>query len=331
MKLEKKNISYYPGIIFNKKDILYFTGAYDFEDAILLLFPDHNQLYVAAFEVERAKNEVNKHTKVLPFPSSFKLLYSELKNEIKKNSGKKQIFIDKTDLNVSNFNKLRKIFSTYRFIDFHNFIVEKREIKSSKEISTIKKACSITKNILKNIEFTGTEIGLAALIEYKMKREGASIAFNTVVASGKHSRFPHARPRDKTLEQHVLIDCGARLNGYCADITRTFPHTSSQGKSVELVQHAQAEAIDIIEVGVSFKEIDDTVRKALGNQVKYFSHSTGHGVGLNIHEKPSVSPHSKEVVKEGHVFTIEPGLYLSQYGVRWEDTVAVTPKGVKVL
>jgi Xaa-Pro aminopeptidase len=177
-----------------------------------------------------------------------------------------------------------------------------------------------------------TEADLAAGIESGMKRLGAGeTSFRTIVASGARSAMPHAEPLDGPIREEgpVVIDFGARVRGYCSDETVTLMPKrppARLSRIFDAVRKAQAAGIAAVRPGVPCREVDRRVRESLDRSgyLKYFVHSTGHGVGLDIHERPTLSPRSKDRLAEGMVVTVEPGVYIPGVGgVRLEDTLAV--------
>jgi Xaa-Pro aminopeptidase len=184
------------------------------------------------------------------------------------------------------------------------------------------------------------ESEVAAEMEYAARRAGAeAMSFPTIIASGARSALPHGRATGQAIAPggFVVCDFGVILAGYCSDQTRTVwvGAASKQARDAyEAVKEAQQAAIAAVRPGTSAGEVDAAARKVLqkAGLGRYFTHSTGHGVGLEIHEAPRVAAGQKEVLKPGMVITIEPGVYFpGQWGVRIEDMVAVTESGCDVL
>ena len=188
------------------------------------------------------------------------------------------------------------------------------------------------------------EAEVAAEMEYAARRAGAEeMSFPTIIASGARSALPHGRATEQTIAPggFVVCDFGVILAGYCSDQTRTVWVGAASGAKVEEARHAyesvkeaQEAAIAAVRRGVSVGEVDAAARKVLrkAGLGRYFTHSTGHGVGLEIHEAPRVAAGQKEVLQPGMVITIEPGIYFpGKWGVRIEDMVAVGEGGCEVL
>ncbi len=216
-----------------------------------------------------------------------------------------------------------------------------RAVKDPEEVDKIVRAQRIAERVLHEVldliePGKTTELDLAAEIEYRMKRYGATgPSFPTIVASGRHSALPHARPRNHPIEPNapLLFDMGCVVDGYASDMTRTFWVGSKPDPQFlqiyDIVNEARHRAIEAIRPGIPAKDIDEKARGWIRDHGygEYFGHGLGHGVGLEVHERPVVSFRSKETLETGHVVTIEPGIYLPDLGgVRIEDLVLVDPQ-----
>jgi Xaa-Pro aminopeptidase len=184
------------------------------------------------------------------------------------------------------------------------------------------------------------EYELAAEIEYNMRRRGSEgLAFDTIVASGVRSAFPHGGCTRKKIQKgdFVVIDIGAKFKHYRADLTRTITMgkpSAKKAKIHDIVKKAQEEALKSMRMGVKTSNVDAVARRLIEKEEygPYFVHNLGHGVGLEIHELPSLSPESGDVLKNGNTVTVEPGIYIVNFGgVRIEDTVLVNEKNVERL
>lgn len=209
-------------------------------------------------------------------------------------------------------------------------------VKSAHEIALIQKACVIAEEafikLLPEIKEGMTESAVAALLEYNMRSLGAEgVSFDTIVAFGANGSVPHHETGKTKLKfgDPVLIDFGCKVEGYCSDITRTF--LFGDDKKHEKFKTVYAEVLKAHELvkenlraGMTGREADDIARSHLkkSDLAQYFTHSLGHGVGLQIHEYPLLTPRGEEVLKDGMVFSDEPGVYLKgEFGIRIEDTV----------
>lgn len=221
-----------------------------------------------------------------------------------------------------------------------DYLNEFRKVKSAEECKNIRRAEKIGdmafEHILPFIKPGITEREIALELEFFMKKQGASaLSFDTIVAVGERSALPHANLTDTKVEygKVVLMDYGCVYNGYCSDMTRTVAVGSADDKTkniYETVLKAQISAIDAIKAGVANKDVDKIARDIIGESGygKTFTHSLGHGVGLEIHEQPNLSPRSAGILEKGNIVTVEPGIYVDGFfGIRIEDLVLVTDEG----
>jgi Xaa-Pro aminopeptidase len=223
-------------------------------------------------------------------------------------------------------------------------VEELRARKDETELRSMRAAAKLTSEVLDEIlpevRPGARECDLAAEIEYHMRLKGADgPAFETIVASGARSALPHARASCKQLApgELVIMDLGAILGGYAADMTRTV-YLGKPSRRVQrlynAVREAEEAAISAACPGARYDEVDAAARKSLEgcHLAEYFTHSTGHGVGLEIHEAPRIARKQKGRLDTGYVITTEPGVYLEGFGgIRIEDTVLVTPDGPEIL
>jgi Xaa-Pro aminopeptidase len=219
-----------------------------------------------------------------------------------------------------------------------------REIKDPEEIVRLRAAaqlgCSLFENLLLQIEAGKREVEVAAHLEFAARMAGADgMSFETIVASGARSALPHGHATEQHLPRRgfVVLDFGVMLSGYCSDMTRTVHlgrATAAERATYEAVLEAQIAAIAAVRPGVHCGEVDEAARSVLrrANLADFFTHSTGHGVGLEIHEGPRIAAKQHQQLKPGMVITIEPGIYLpGRFGVRIEDMVLVTRRGAEIL
>ena len=259
--------------------------------------------------------------------------------------GLKRIGFEERHLPYAEYKRIKKgLYPGAYLIPTHGIIEELRQVKSAQEIAKIRKALEITAlaiEFIKDFIRPGVkELEIAAELERFIRYQGAmGSAFDIIVAFGDNSCHPHHLPttRKLTPNELVLIDVGVDYLGYKSDLTRVFflgKINSLARRIYEIVLKAQAMAIKKIKPGARASLVDAASRKyiAAKGYGKYFVHSLGHGVGINIHEEPSISSKSEDILKEGMVFTIEPGVYLpGKFGIRIEDMVLVTKKRCEVL
>ena len=220
-------------------------------------------------------------------------------------------------------------------------LTEMRVLKDPRELSAIAAAQELTdaafSHILEYIRPDLREIDVALELEFFMRKNGAEgLAFDTIAVSGSASSMPHGVPRDRRLEKGFLtMDFGARLGGYCSDMTRTVvigKADDEMKRLYETVLTAQKSALAAARGGVGCKALDAVARDIIhgAGYVGCFGHSLGHGVGIDIHEAPRLSSAApqEDLLRPGHVVTVEPGIYLEgKYGCRIEDMIAVLPDG----
>jgi len=224
------------------------------------------------------------------------------------------------------------------------WIEELRMVKSADELDRIRKSVATNSQAFEQavarVKPGMKEQDLAAELEYRMRRLGAEKpSFETIVAGGIRSALPHAQPTAAKLEkgQLVVVDMGALQEGYCSDMTRMLflgVPGAKVNKAYQAVLEAQLAAIDAVRPGVTATRVDAAARNTLKRHGldKAFVHSTGHGLGLEIHEPPRIGKKDKTKLRAGMAITIEPGIYIEDFGgIRIEDTVVVTETGCEVL
>jgi Xaa-Pro aminopeptidase len=230
------------------------------------------------------------------------------------------------------------------FVPVKNSCEALREIKTSEELALIRKAVDITLDAYSFIESKltpgTTELEIAAEIERFIRIKGARAgAFDIIVASGPNASYPHATVSRRRIQkgEPVIIDMGVDYKGYKSDLTRTFflgKMPPIVRKAADTVRQAQEKAIQTIKPGVPLNKIDRAARHFIGSEGfgKYFGHALGHGIGLEVHEAPSVNKTNRQSTQEGMVFTVEPGIYISgEFGIRMEEMILVTNRGVEVI
>jgi Xaa-Pro aminopeptidase len=223
-------------------------------------------------------------------------------------------------------------------------VAKLREIKDTEEIARLQSAaqlgCHLFGGLLTQIEAGKREVEVAAHLEFAARMAGAdSMSFETIVAGGARSALPHGHATEQQMPRRgfVVLDFGVMLRGYCSDMTRTVHlgrATTAERDAYEAVLEAQMAAIATVRPGVHCGEVDEAARGVLrrARLDDFFTHSTGHGVGLEIHEGPRIAAKQHQQLKPGMVITIEPGIYLpGRFGVRIEDMVLVTRSGAEVL
>ena len=271
-------------------------------------------------------------------------LYKDLDGVFKflKNIGTEKLFIDYQTTTVKEYEEYIK--NGISIFDCSDKLKKLMSVKTEDEIESITRACKITEkayhDAIKTVKAGMTEIELRDLLDNLSLSYGAEgIAFETIVAFGKNSAVPHHETGNTVLEKDmpILVDMGCKVNGYCSDLTRTAYFGTPDNEFIkvyESVLNANILAEEKIFANLSCVKADKVARDYLSTcgYGEFFTHSLGHGVGLNIHEYPTLSPKGKGELVENTVFTIEPGVYLDyKFGVRIEDTVVIKEGKVKRL
>jgi Xaa-Pro aminopeptidase len=262
---------------------------------------------------------------------------------------KERAAYDPEHTTVSGFSTMRSAISGPRRRGFFSplkkpLVSELRMVKDADEIKRMTEAAALGNRIfhavLPHVQPGVPETEIAASLEFFTRSMGAEgMSFETIVASGPRSALPHGRAtRHKTPRNgFVTLDFGVILKGYCSDMTRTVcigKPSAAERSAYEAVLEAQEAAVAAVRPGVTCEEVDNAARSSLhkARLAKYFTHSTGHGAGLEIHESPRIAAGQTLELKPGMVVTIEPGIYLpGKFGIRIEDMVVVTEQGSKVL
>ena len=280
---------------------------------------------------DQAKNQTKKTRVELVSPREN--LFEKIAKQTSE-LGIKNLRID--SINVDSWENLtREYKGTNLKIDCTS-IKQLRIIKDNKEIELLRKAGELTSAGMKaareSLRAGVKECEVAAEIEYTMRKKGSTgTAFETSVASGIHSAFPHGGCTDREIRSGdiVIIDMGAMYNYYCSDMTRTLvagKPTEKQCRLANLVEEAMQKACKALKSGIPARDVDDIARQKIESSGygDLFVHGLGHGVGLEIHEPPTLNCASSEILSKGNVVTIEPGVYQIGYGgFRMEDTVAI--------
>ena len=324
-------------IIFGNKNQFYFLG---FPGTACLLVPADGEctVYVYGVNYEQAKAQ-GKGLNVELVKADENLLRKIVNQIVGGKIGK--LAVDA--LGVQNWKSLTKELPVGISLEVDNSFVEAlRMIKDKEEIDLMRKAGELTSEGMK-VAYEVVKPGIreyeaAAEIEYAMRKKGAGpTAFETVLASGACSAFPHGGCNGREIREGdlVVVDIGATYNNYCSDMTRSLvagKPSEKQRKIHAIVKRAQEEAFESIKPGMGVADLDAIARQIIDSAgySEYFVHRLGHGVGLEVHEPPSMGPNVKDILTEGCVVTDEPGIYIPGFGgVRIEDTVLVHKNGAE--
>ncbi|MGE5589689.1 MAG: M24 family metallopeptidase [Bacillota bacterium] len=245
---------------------------------------------------------------------------------------------------VAQYETWGKALAPVELVGVEGLVEGLRRVKDAEEIRRMRQAQAITdqafRHILDFIQPGMKETDVALELEYTMKKLGAEdLSFETIAASGPRSALPHGRASDRVLQKgdFLTLDFGCMYQGYCSDMTRTVmigEPSEKQREIYDIVLQAQKAGVEAVRPGVSGRDVDRACRDIIAayGYGEAFSHSTGHGVGLMIHEGPAASVRSDDVLQPGMMVTIEPGIYIAGFGgVRIEDLVLVTETGHDVL
>ncbi len=325
--------------ILKDENAIYYECGFSSDNALFLSINNDKYFITDSRYTLEAKQSINNAQVV---DGSYDLVKKA--REIIRKYRIKRLIIDPKEWDIISFEQLKKlnIYLSYK----KNFSQKKRIIKTNKEIEIIKEAVKKTKiafdkfyEYIKSDGIGKDEKELNFVIQNILKNNGQyDLSFEPIVAINENSALPHALSSNKVLQKDdlILVDAGLKYKRYCSDRTRTYINKNSkkQQNIKDIVQKAHDKAIESIKVGIKAKEIDkiarDVIQKA--GYGKYFIHSTGHGVGLDIHELPIISKTSDTIIEENMVFTIEPGIYIEkEFGVRIEDMVVVQNGRAKVL
>jgi len=322
-------------IITRPANVTYATGFMG-DDSWAAITPARTYLLTDSRYTEQAQKECPKTTLIErkgSMPQAVADLVARLKSV-------RTITVEKS-VSLADFENLQaKLKKKPKSVD--GIIEAIRSTKQANEIAAIKASGAISAKALRqtlpHIKPGITEIELAGLLDLQIRRAGAANSFDTIVAFGPNASRPHHQPGKRKLKRKdtILIDFGAKYKGYCSDITRCFAiggPTPFFSKVFDAVEQAQTAAIKAIRPGVKLTTIDSAARDAIRQtDLPVYAHGTGHGIGLEIHEKPFLKPDTKEKLKAGQVITIEPGIYIpGKIGIRIEDDILVTGTGRRIL
>jgi Xaa-Pro dipeptidase len=255
-----------------------------------------------------------------------------------------KVAIEKEHMNVERYEAISQLFSNTVFVSAEEKLRKLRMIKDASELKTIEEACALADYAVEvgvsEIEEGKTELEILSAIEFALKKKGVTeMSFATMVLTGSNAANPHGTPGLRKIQKgdFVLFDLGVVVDRYCSDITRTVAYGDINDKQKEIydtVLKAQLAAVEASKPGVTAANVDLTARRIISEAGygEYFPHRLGHGLGISVHEFPSMTETNNLIIEEGMVYTIEPGIYVPEVaGVRIEDDIFVTADGVKVL
>ncbi len=329
--MEKKEINSF--LISNPRNVEYLTGR---DTGRILLTKDKDFLWVKELYLDIYSDLYSSSG----YPFDVEVYEkNSIKRKIKRSRIRK---LAVENLNFLDYDKLKKELGINLVVT--DLVEKQRAIKSRYEIESLRRSAHIAmKGMKKAFEVVREgvrEMDALSEIEYEIRKRGSeSPPFESgmLLASGKNSANIHARASWMRIKKGslVVVDLGARYNGYFSDMTRTIEVgkiNAEKRKIMEYVREIQDETIDRIEVGVKAEDIHNFVEREMEKRGYRFYHSTGHGIGLKVHELPNIGPESGDILKDGMVFTIEPGIYIPEkFGVRFEDMILLKRNRVEIL
>jgi len=332
-QLNKRNINCL--LLTKPTNVTYATGFLG-DDSWAVIAKGRVYLLTDSRYTEQAQGECPHCTiiqRTAPLPQALARLVKKLKSI-------RTVTVEKS-ASIEDFEQIKKAVKS-RLKSVAGIIETFRSIKDSTEVAAIKTAAEIAakalKHTLPHIKPGITENQLAGMLDFQIRKLGATSSFETIVAFGPNASRPHHRPTTKKLKNKdtVLIDFGAKYKGYSSDITRCFALGRANAfykKVYDVVERAQAAAIKMIKAGVNMVQIDAAAREVIcKTDLPVYGHGTGHGFGLEIHELPFLKPESEGNLMAGQIITIEPGVYIpGKVGVRIEDDILVTDTGCQIL
>lgn len=329
------------GFLFTSGSNIFYLSGFSSSNAYIVLTKEKGYYITDARYYEGAKNKI-KWLEVLLIDKNNKL--KDIINQILSEHGVSRLGFEKDKVSLSFYERLREDISSSQLEGYEGFLNDIRMVKSEEEIATIKLAVEKTDEIfsqlLKEIHSFDTELSVRRrIVDLIFEKGGTSESFPAIVATGKHSAIPHWETSTSRLEKNspLLIDMGMKLNGYCSDFTRTIFLGKPDSKLLEIyniVKEAHLEATAVVKAGITISEIDQKARSVIERYGygDYFIHSTGHGIGIDIHEEPRIYRDTQQELQENTVFTIEPGIYVPGVGgVRLENIVVARKNGPQVL
>jgi len=324
-------------IVTNMKNVRYFSG-FTGSEGTLILTEDSGQFLTDGRYTTQASHEVKVFA-----TKEYKKKTDGIADAVKE-FGIKRVGVESHHMTLSLFGNLKDLMSGIELIPIKKDLSELRMIKEDDELVFIKRTIKIAEDALNEvipmISPGVSEGDIATELEYAMKLRGSGpLPFPIIAASGEHGALVHARPGPREIRsgELLIIDFGAENQGYASDETVTFmigEERTREREIYEIVRGAQREGINKISPGVSVKEIDKAVRDFISNSGfgDFFTHGTGHGVGLDVHEPPHISSLGDGILTAGMVITIEPGVYIPGWGgIRIEDMLLVSEEGPELL
>lgn len=329
-------------LVSHRPNVFYLSG-FTGDNGMLLVQPESAVLFTDPRFHTQAREECSGHH--LRIVVTRKALLDEAARFLNPRGRAARILFEEDKFTVAQLRQAKRAAaSRWLWRGTKGLVESLREVKDADEISLMRDAARLGSSVMQHamglVKAGLSELDLAAEIEYQMRKQGAEgPAFETIVASGPRAALPHGRATSRRLKERelVVLDLGVILRGYCSDLTRTVHVGRASGEVrrwYRAVLDAQTAARQAVRAGVEASQVDEAARSVLRarNLERWFIHSTGHGLGLEVHERPSVGRNQKALLKASSVITIEPGVYLpGRGGIRIEDDVLVNDGGSETL
>lgn len=331
----------------SSENVFYLSGYYTNPHERLLalaVFQEQEPFLVCpGMEVHDAKRSGWEHEIIgySDIDNPWEMIFNAINKRI---STVAKVSIEKEHMNVERYEHLTKLFPNAAYVSAEEKVRMLRMIKDAKELKIIEEACALADFAIEvgcsEIKEGKTELEVLNAVEYALKEKGVTeMSFSTMVLTGANAASPHGNPGSTKIQKGdlVLFDLGVVVDRYCSDITRTVAYGDINDKQKEIydtVLKAQLAAVEASRPGVSASEVDLTARRIIAEAGygEYFPHRLGHGLGISVHEYPSLTETNPLIIEEGMVYTIEPGIYVPDVaGVRIEDDLFITADGAKIL
>lgn len=350
-KFFRENLEIDAFLISKPENIFYLTGFRGSFGYLLVLKSGESFLITDSRYAEVAENlnplsplSGGKKMEFLLFDKNFKENIKALTSTLSPRESEIKIAMENS-ANLAQKEYWQEIFPEIEIVATDKIIQNWRSVKNAKELQKVRKACDKLNEVFDDVDFFRgilqagvTEKEVTFQLEMKLLENGKyELSFPIIVAFGENSALPHHHPGNRQLKsrENILIDCGVIFENYCSDMTRNFfigkPNKDYYKSFVKLLE-IQKKTIKEFQVGKKLLDADKFCRAELGEFSKFFTHSLGHGVGLEIHEMPNFSKKEKAVFQSGQVITCEPGLYFSRkFGIRIEDQILITDGDPEIL
>ncbi|RJX28018.1 MAG: aminopeptidase P family protein [Dethiobacter sp.] len=333
----EKNVA---AILVSHRSNVFYLSGFTGSSGFLLVTPEEALLYTDFRYLEQA-GEQSPAFEVVKVESSTD--YSRAAGLLSQR-GLPNLAVEEARLTLREYNMLKEAVSGTALLPLYNFFEEIRAVKEEPEVELIARAARIAveawQDVLSLLKPGISELEVAYELEYRLRKRGSErLPFEIIVASGERSALPHGIASTRIIREGelVAVDFGAVSGGYCSDMTRTFllgEPSEKQQEIYNLVHEAQEMAFKMIKAGQECAGVDAVVRQYFQQQGygAHFGHGLGHGVGLDVHELPTLSPKGQETLQEMMVFSVEPGIYIEKWGgVRIEDLVVLRHGGLQIL